>query len=618
MNKKITQFMKQNFTIAFFCLAFAGTLSAQNVGIGTPAPVDKLHVAGVANSIRIEGLSSTGTYTGTGTPLRAVFVDANGSLVKGGAGATFTDAWYTVGNAGTIAGANFVGTTDAQAFVTKTGGSAAANERMRILATGAGVFNATTPFAGDVFSVYGTGYAGATNALGAFVVNSYVGANGTAIYGESNSAAANSGIAVWGQLLGTSTPATITSYGTLGRNTTVPVATGFAIGAGGVVTATSGDARGVNGSTASNAGIGVAGFNSGATGSAFGLYGQSSSSAGIGGIGVVTSTAAGLQGQNAGTGDGIRAHNTSATAATAGNGIYGQTNATNAFGARFINANANGTGAYAAGNNVAGTYLTVGSGAAFNGLTTGAFGNATQGTSGTGLTGRSNGAAILTIVDGSGTNGVSTFFGVTGFSTSAALAIRAGGYFETNAGQSFAYVGARTAAGVNRKIEGNGTVNTTVKDVNNKLVVLSCPEAPENLFQDYGIGQLVNGKAHITIDPTLAKNIVVNAQHPLRVFVQLEGDCNGVYVANKTQNSFDVIELAGGASNVSFSWSIVANRADEVLSDGTVSPFSSERFAPAMGPQATQTLEEKTATQKNLNEMIQAPRIATKDIDKVK
>jgi hypothetical protein len=36
-------------------------------------------------------------------------------------------------------------------------------------------------------------------------------------------------------------------------------------------------------------------------------------------------------------------------------------------------------------------------------------------------------------------------------------------------------------------------------------------------------------------------------------------------VTNKSANGFDVIELAGGKSNVSFSWHIVANRADEEL-----------------------------------------------------
>jgi hypothetical protein len=148
-------------------------------------------------------------------------------------------------------------------------------------------------------------------------------------------------------------------------------------------------------------------------------------------------------------------------------------------------------------------------------------------------------------------------------------------------------------------------VNTIVKDLNDKLVALSCPETPEDLFQDYGSGALINGKVHIMIDPILAKNIVVNEQHPLRVFVQPEGDCKGVFVTNKTQYGFDVIELGGGQSNIPFSWSLTANRADEVLSDGRISRYSNERFATAPGPvphitqrvQTQQPMPEKTGRQ---------------------
>jgi len=86
------------------------------------------------------------------------------------------------------------------------------------------------------------------------------------------------------------------------------------------------------------------------------------------------------------------------------------------------------------------------------------------------------------------------------------------------------------------------------------------------------------------LDPILAKNIIVNELHPLMVFIQLEGNCNGIYVTNKTGNGFDVVELLGGSSSVSFSWNLVANRADEILADGSVSKYSLERFAPAMGP----------------------------------
>jgi hypothetical protein len=562
-------------------------------------------------------LSSTGTFTGNGTPLKAVFVDANGSLVKGGSGTPSTDAWYTVGNSGTTTGTNFIGTTDAQAFVIKTGGAAALYERMRFLANGKAVYNAITSSSTDVFSVYGTGYVGATNALGTFAINGYVGANGTAVYGESNSATTNLGTGIFGQLLGASTPSGSTSYGVLGRNTATAV--GTSVGVGAIVTSTSGDARAVNASTASANGIGVASFNTATTGSAYAVYASSSSTAGIGGIAFVNSTVSGWQGQNAGAGDGIRGYNTNTDATLAGSGIYGQTNATTSNGGEFFNVNANGTGLYAAGNNVGGTYLTTGGGAALNGLSTGLFANSTKATGGNGVIGRSNTNSIITLTAGAGVNGISNLYGISGISVDVTNVLRAGGYFDTGNGQSFAYVGARTAVGTARKIEGNGTVNTTVKDLNDNLVVLSCPEAPENLFQDYGTGKLVNGKAHILIDPIFAKNIVVSEKHPIKVFIQLEGDCKGVYVANKSQHGFDVVELAGGTSNTAFSWSIVANRADEVLSDGSIAPYSSERFAPAMGPQKLNVLEGKTKELSKNEELIKASTHTTlKDFEKTK
>jgi len=73
------------------------------------------------------------------------------------------------------------------------------------------------------------------------------------------------------------------------------------------------------------------------------------------------------------------------------------------------------------------------------------------------------------------------------------------------------------------------------------------------------------------IDPVFSNNIISTDEHPIKVFIQLEGDCNGVYVTNKTVTGFDVIELKNGTSNVGFSYSIVANRKDILNKDGTVS-----------------------------------------------
>ncbi len=145
-----------------------------------------------------------------------------------------------------------------------------------------------------------------------------------------------------------------------------------------------------------------------------------------------------------------------------------------------------------------------------------------------------------------------------------------GGYFTGNDNTGdYAYVGLNYR-GTNYKITGAGSVATIVQDTKGKERILFCPEAPEILFEDYGVAKLINGTATVTIDPIFAKNIVVNDKHPLKVFIQLEGDCNGVYVTNKSKNSFTVKELKGGNSNISFSWHIVANRVDDKDASGKV------------------------------------------------
>ncbi|HRN99221.1 MAG TPA: hypothetical protein PLA69_07920, partial [Flavobacterium sp.] len=100
----------------------------------------------------------------------------------------------------------------------------------------------------------------------------------------------------------------------------------------------------------------------------------------------------------------------------------------------------------------------------------------------------------------------------------------------------------------------------------------------------HGTGRLVNGRVKIEIDPIFSKNILVDEKHPLKVFVQLEGECNGVYVTNKSARSFEVIELNGGTSDTPFSYSIVATRGEETYTSSTgqtrVAKYSG-RFTPA-------------------------------------
>jgi hypothetical protein len=88
---------------------------------------------------------------------------------------------------------------------------------------------------------------------------------------------------------------------------------------------------------------------------------------------------------------------------------------------------------------------------------------------------------------------------------------------------------------------------------------LFCLESPESYFEDFGRGQLNAGRARIALDSDFAATV---HSDDYDVFPVPTGDCNGLYVADKRPGSFEVCELRGGASNVTFSYRVVAKRRD--------------------------------------------------------
>ncbi|MGA2136156.1 MAG: hypothetical protein ABSH50_28025 [Bryobacteraceae bacterium] len=88
--------------------------------------------------------------------------------------------------------------------------------------------------------------------------------------------------------------------------------------------------------------------------------------------------------------------------------------------------------------------------------------------------------------------------------------------------------------------------------------------SPENWFEDFGSGQFSGGAAQVAGDPAFASTINTGATY--RVFLTPNGDCKGLYVTSKTAGGFEVRELGGGTSSVSFDYRIVAKR----LGDTTV------------------------------------------------
>jgi hypothetical protein len=237
--------------------------------------------------------------------------------------------------------------------------------------------------------------------------------------------------------------------------------------------------------------------------------------------------------------------NTAPDGTAAGIGVVGITaqSQANAAGVWAQNNNATGTGLIGFGNNNPGATLLAGSGASLNGVTTGVFAR-------------------------NSSLGVSQSL----YSDNAGAVVRVNYW----------------SGAVQFKINGAGSVSTVVRDPTHpeQKVTLYAPESPEILFTDYGTGRLRNGRAHVELDPRFCGNVIIDERHPLRVFVQLEGDENsrGVIVTRKTATGFDVVELEQGHSNATFQWQATANRADEVLPGGRVSRNADARFGVAEGP----------------------------------
>ncbi len=104
----------------------------------------------------------------------------------------------------------------------------------------------------------------------------------------------------------------------------------------------------------------------------------------------------------------------------------------------------------------------------------------------------------------------------------------------------------------------NGTKTASVgTQWGNQL--LYCQESSEVWFEDIGGGTLVNGECHVELDSIFLQVTVIDEEHAMHVFIQLEGECEDVYVV-KGQTGFTVKEKNGGSSNTTFSYRITAKR----------------------------------------------------------
>jgi hypothetical protein len=95
-------------------------------------------------------------------------------------------------------------------------------------------------------------------------------------------------------------------------------------------------------------------------------------------------------------------------------------------------------------------------------------------------------------------------------------------------------------------------------------------QAAENWYEDAGSAQLVNGVAHVQLEPAFGQTVNTGIEY--HVFLTPGGDSEGLYVSNKTEQGFEVHEQHGGHSNIAFDYRIMAKRAgheNERLEDVT-------------------------------------------------
>jgi hypothetical protein len=245
-------------------------------------------------------------------------------------------------------------------------------------------------------------------------------------------------------------------------------------------------------------------------------------------------------------------------------GVYGRTDSASGYGVMGFNYNTRGSAVVGLANRMSVVHqVNGGVGGSFNGRGAGAvcwsdssagFGviGLTTGAAATGAVGAGNGRSMYLMPGGSGGAFTGRQYGVYAIAETTG-GTRAGGVFAYNGGGNVAV--ALNDNGTLYKINGPGTVNT-VMATREGSKSLFCPEMPEAWLEDVGAGRLVRGHCRIDLASLFTDCIATGDNAPLRVFVQLEDDCNGVYVRTDDRG-FDVYELRQGTSDARFSYRVM-------------------------------------------------------------
>ena len=268
---------------------------------------------------------------------------------------------------------------------------------------------------------------------------------------------------------------------------------------------TSGYSHGLYAQSNSTSGTGVTGYATATSGTTYGVYGESNSASGFGVYGRASDTS-GTNWGVLGKSDSINGYGVYGLATASSGYAYGVYGRSNGPGGRAVYGYASATGGY--------NYGVVGYSKSSTGTGVYGFASADSGT----------------------TYGV---YGKTNSSSGYA------GYFKGN-------------AHVTGELTVGGSKPCVQPIDNGKKVLLYAMESPEIWFEDFGSAKLVNGQAVVPIESVFTQ--AANTEIGYFVFPIPNGECQGLYISRKDKDSFEVRELGGGTSSISFDYRIVAKR----------------------------------------------------------
>jgi hypothetical protein len=149
-------------------------------------------------------------------------------------------------------------------------------------------------------------------------------------------------------------------------------------------------------------------------------------------------------------------------------------------------------------------------------------------------------------------------YGLNNSDTNATLYVSNAGTGGTGAVIQAVGKGGMCTADVNGSFSCTGGVAAVASVNGGAKVALSAIHSAENWFEDAGSGQLSSGQAVVNIESVFGETVNTGVEY--HVFLTPNGDCKGLYVAQKSPTSFVVKELGGGTSSIAFDYRIMAKR----------------------------------------------------------